>query len=64
MHTGCELLVTDMTDHINSSLKKGKHECIMSFDIAGAFDTAPHTGLMDALKKLQTDVRAGRVVRN
>ena len=51
-------------DLARSPLFRGKYVYIMSFDMAGAFDSAPHFQLAQALARFGIDVHTRRSVRN
>ena len=49
------MLRIGMFDHVERALANGKHVCLMSFDVAGAFDCVSHMQLIMALKKQGAD---------
>ena len=58
------MLLLEMTERIDEALLQGRFVCSESFDVAGAFDSVPHSQLMKAIGRRRVEGRPRRVVRN
>ena len=61
---GTEFLPTERIDYIHNNLQSERLVYILSFDVAGAFDSVPRSQLMRALHAMTINWHTRRVIHN
>ncbi|CAD7974431.1 unnamed protein product [Amoebophrya sp. A25] len=49
----CELLLAEFVEHVDTNARQGFAQLVLETDIAGAFDSVPHTKLIEQLIELK-----------